>query len=218
MPPDPIIIIDCSPGGVRLDLDLAPQLPRVVVIVDVVDGARLLERLEASAGEIEIDASRLHQVAVEVAGGDHPVLLAALVNARPVAVRLATMLEPGDMVQFVCVGGRGGVRVDDLYGAGRIIRLLLEELEFAAVLTDGAGVAVAITGSYDDPLSALRSSHDPDSFAGPNPANASVLLAAAQVDSVGVVAELVAGATGHHHREAVRVTMHTYPPQHAMGS
>lgn len=202
----------------------------VLVLVDVVDeSTRLVEALE---DEVEGDAPSMldegrypNLVALSRGTGlaAHPlVVVAALVNARPAAARIAPLAaarmhaaarggrDEGDrphaarphrpvVLQLACAGGRGGPRVDDVYVAGVIVRLLLDELDVPARLTDAAGIAIAVGGSYEHPLAALQAANDAGALVGRRPEPPDVLQRCAQVDVCGVVPWLLAGPDGGFH-------------------
>lgn len=152
-----------------IDVALHPRLlrghaPDLALLVDAVDASpRLLAQLEAGAepvlGEESWDLVSAAD-AVHVRFVDAPVLLAGLANARPVAAQIARHAQAAPLsdLLIVCAGSGEQVASEDAYSAGVIVRLLLEELDQPAQMTDAAGMAVALTSSYPDARSALLAS------------------------------------------------------------
>jgi hypothetical protein len=112
------------------------------------------------------------------------VLLADLLNARPACARiagLATAEPPAAPIARVTFAARGA---DGVFVAGVLVRTLLDELDRASVLDDGAGIAIGVAGSTADMHAGLLLSERGRRLDRDNPA---AVAAASQLDSVGLV-------------------------------
>lgn len=149
---------------------LLEQVDRVELVDegDLVDLERVLSAAPASEGAFRlcaVDALRAMNSLHEF--GATEAIVASHLNVRVVAARLASSIQEGSAerarVMIVCAdtsGDAGGavVSVDAIHCAGVLIRMLLEEILCPCVLTDAAGVAVTVAGSYGDPHAAMQTS------------------------------------------------------------
>ena len=99
---------------------------------------------EGDGGDVVLSTTNGSRAIVAAAARSREVVLAALVNLDAVLDGL-----PEDDVTVVCSGTAGGMAVEDVYVAGRIVRRLDGER------TDAAIMAELVTAAYDDPRAAL---------------------------------------------------------------
>ena len=95
-------------------------------------------------GDVVLTTTNGSRAIVTAAARSREVILASLVNLEAVLEGL-----PGDDVTIVCSGTAGGMAVEDVYVAGRIVQRLAGER------TDAAIMAELVTDSYADPRAAL---------------------------------------------------------------
>jgi len=95
-------------------------------------------------GDIVLSTTNGSRAIVAAAARSREVILASLVNLEAVLEGL-----PEDDVTVVCAGTAGGMAVEDVYVAGRIVERL------AGGRTDAAIMAELVTNAYSDPREAL---------------------------------------------------------------
>lgn len=206
------ISIPMQTPGVDLDVVRpAPEHTAVVLVEPLYFGVGAALALDAGWGSVELteraDASPIPLVSFEQrpterggrcrVRGDiteladafdaatRIVLLGSLVNARPLAARLA--LDPDvQRIEFVPVASGGRVSSDAWAVSGVLMRLLLEESERTCELDDAAGMAVSlgdISGDLSPVLAAGSRWKRHLSFGG----SEDDLRVASAIDSVGIV-------------------------------
>lgn len=117
----------------------------------VVDGAIIIDAHDA----VNSLDSLIEKVKAET------VFVGGLVNALPLAAQVATFMAREDIEEltFVCAGDGASVCAANVFVAGVLTRLLLDELNVGATLTDAAGIAINCANSYEDFRLALGASH-----------------------------------------------------------
>lgn len=95
-------------------------------------------------GDIVLSTTNGSRAIVAAAARSREVILASLVNLEAVLEGL-----PEDDVTMVCAGTAGGMAVEDVYVAGRIVERL------AGSRTDAAIMAELVTAAYAEPREAL---------------------------------------------------------------
>ena len=189
-----------------VDVALHPQLigpqqhPGICVLVDALAGSpALAAALDDSDETLTLPTAyteRLTTIAVAIAS-EHAatqIIVGALPNARPCVTALARLLAATDANQprltFVCTGSGHEVAAPDVYVAGALVRMLLEECDAALMLTDAAGIAVSIASTFADDQSALSAS------AGDDDTDQALRQLATQRDLYGAVPELLVDPDG----------------------
>ncbi len=98
----------------------------------------------AGGGDVVLSTTNGSRAIVAAAARSREVILASLANLDAVLEAL-----PADEVTIVCSGTAGGMAVEDVYVAGRIVGRL------EGHRTDAAIMAENVTAAYDDPRAAL---------------------------------------------------------------
>ncbi len=98
----------------------------------------------AGGGDVVLSTTNGSRAIVAAAARSREVILASLANLDAVLEAL-----PADEVTIVCSGTAGGMAVEDVYVAGRIVGRLEGQR------TDAAIMAEDVTAAYDDPRAAL---------------------------------------------------------------
>lgn len=109
-------------------------------------------------GRVAVLSTTNGTLAVHAAARSWAVLAGCLRNATAVTNRAADLAGPRGLgVTVVCAGREGRYALDDAYCAGRLIGLLRQAAEPAALeMTDAAIAAECLSLSYDDPLAPIR--------------------------------------------------------------
>jgi len=142
-----VIVVEPLYGSVAVALALDAGWPEVEVADD--DHAAAPIPLVSFEQRPVAGATRCRVRSGELAGciravGDRDVLLGAPVLARPLAAQVA-MRAPSSITLVACPALDGSMAADSWWACGMLARVLLEELDDAAVeLTDAAGIAVTL--------------------------------------------------------------------------
>lgn len=163
---------------VLLTKPVVPGIDAVAPQANMNDG----ETVEVAAAEFIVAMEALVRVATA-----QPVFVGALVNALPLAAQVAAFVERESITELclVCAGDGETESAANVFAAGVIVTLLLDELTLGASLTDAAGIAISYAKSYDDFRLALSASHRGrllDATGG-----SELVTACAQYSSVGIV-------------------------------
>ncbi|MCW2926045.1 MAG: hypothetical protein JWM86_13 [Thermoleophilia bacterium] len=194
----PVVLVEPLYGSVAVGLALDAGWGSVELAPGLESAAPIpLVSFEVPAPAVEGDADRrcrvrstdLHAAArcVEGAGA---VLVGSIANARPLASRLATLLEACERVTFLLApSGDTTLTSDAAWASGVLIRILLEELERASALTDAAGIAVTLAQGAEDPAAQLTAGTRWTRHL-EGGGNADDLRVAGSVDTIGAVPRL----------------------------
>jgi hypothetical protein len=185
----PLLVIDAA---LHPELVTSVDSFTVRVVADPVAGPDLCVVADARP-----EAGTDLDVAVERVGD---ALLVAMVNLRPAAARVATIVRESacERVLVVAVGYGEEVAADSVWAAGCFIRILLDELACESTLTESAGIAITVAQSHGDPVLALSRSARLAAYARAREEELDVVLRRiVEVDSVGNVPTLtVAQSSG----------------------
>lgn len=78
------------------------------------------------------------------------VVLACLPNLRVVAAQVGSFVEPGMAISIVCAGEGANFDAGDAAVAGALVTLLLQEVPHDIEMSDAAGAALSLCGTYGD--------------------------------------------------------------------
>jgi 2-phosphosulfolactate phosphatase len=97
-------------------------------------------------------------VALHAVAASPAIFVGCPANAGAVVTAAVREARVVGALTIVCAGSNRHVALDDVWTAGRLVARVVELLGTEALLTDAAGIAVALTRAIPDGLAALRAS------------------------------------------------------------